>query len=318
MLLDAPTTQLIFAAGLVICPGFYTAPYPPPEALGSPKYLSPCPPTPPGPQHRELGPDFAHPEDWVWILPTTRFGRCLDQRCGCPSPDLEGAQQGRAHPGSCLGQSLGRGGLQRSSPAAVVPKHKGVLPQTSPFPEAPLPTLAPSGLPGPRRRSPGPRPEPLSSRRPRVCVTACKAWAGHANSVEAYAHQITPLKRLRVGKESPAKHRRPEAGRLLTCTASRGPAGCGGPRFIFYKGGRLLRRVPGAQVGDTPGSPAPLRTAPRSWPVGHQPKTRPDEANAGAAAARQETLPTAELILYAGFPLNLMDYYCVQINTTVD
>lgn len=62
-----------------------------------------------------------------------------------------------------------------------------------------------------------------------VCVTACSACADRANSVGEYAPQITPLERLRVGKQSPAKHWCPGPHCLLTHNASRGPAGCCGP-----------------------------------------------------------------------------------------
>lgn len=76
-----------------------------------------------------------------------------------------------------------------------------------------------------------------------VFVTACNVCVDCANSVEGYAHQITPLKRLRVGKGSPAKRRHLEACCLLTCNASRGSASCSGPCFVFYKGCCLLQHI---------------------------------------------------------------------------
>lgn len=169
------------------------------------------------------------------------------------------------------------------------------------------------------RSSSAPRPATQTSLSSHsVCVTACNVWAGCANSVEVYAHQITPLKRLRVGKESPAKRWCLEACCLLTCNASRASAGCGGPRFISYKGCCHLQHVPGTQVGVTLCSPVLVEMAPHPSPVGHQPKTQPVEVNTRAAAAHQETLPTTELIVYAGFPLKRIDYSSMQINTTVD
>ena len=171
----------------------------------------------------------------------------------------------------------------------VVLKHKWVLPKNTPFQKHRCPHwLSQCSKGAPRCRStrseeaqlrtPGTLEESWSTAQTSlgshpVCVTACNVCADCANSVEVYAHQITPLKRLRVGKESPAKRRRLEARCLLTCNASRGPAGCGGPCFIFYKGCSLLQHVPGTQAGVTSCSPVLLEMAPRSSPVGHQPKT---------------------------------------------
>lgn len=104
-----------------------------------------------------------------------------------------------------------------------------------------------------------------------VCVTACSACAERANSVGEYTPHITPLERPRVGKQSPAKRWCPEPRCLLTHNASRGPAGCCGPSFIFYKGCCLLQHVTSAQAGVTSCSPGLLEMAPPSSPACHQP-----------------------------------------------
>jgi len=87
-----------------------------------------------------------------------------------------------------------------------------------------------------RWRSPGLQPKALGSQP--VCVAACTVGADRASSAAVCAHQITPLQRLRVGKEHPAKHRCPEARRLPTCNASRGPCRLSWPSFHLLQ--RLL------------------------------------------------------------------------------
>lgn len=106
-----------------------------------------------------------------------------------------------------------------------------------------------------------------------VCCSLHNVCVDCANSVEVYAHQITPLKRQWVGKESPAKRWCLEACCLLTCNASRSPAGCGGPCFIFYKGCCSLQHVPSVQAGVTSCSHVLLEMASHLLPAHHQPKT---------------------------------------------
>lgn len=104
-----------------------------------------------------------------------------------------------------------------------------------------------------------------------MCVTACSVCADRASSVGEYAPQITPLERLRVGKQSSAKRWCPGPRWVLTHNASRGPAGCCGLSFIFYKACCLLQHVPSAQAGVTSCSPGLLDMAPHSSPACHQP-----------------------------------------------
>lgn len=124
-------------------------------------------------------------------------------------------------------------------------------------------------------KSPKMQPKPLWAHTPCVCVcvcvTACSVCADHANSVGEYAPQITPLERLRVGKQSSAKRWCPGPCWVLTHNASRGPAGCCGLSFIFYKACCLLQHVPSAQAGVTSCSPGLLDMAPHSSPACHQP-----------------------------------------------
>lgn len=272
--------QLLFAEGLVICPRFDTASHPPQEALESPKCLSPHSLTPAGPQ--QWG--------WVQILPTLRFGWCLGTDCGCLSPLLKGTRTAvRSCAGSYLGQSLAGGGMFNANFLWLLFLNtRGFCLKILLFRSTVAHTGSLSMAKGCQRcrsarseearlRTPGALEESQSAAQTSLgshslCVTTCNVCADCANSVELYAHQITPLKRLGVGKESPAKHWCLEARCLLTCNASRGPAGCGGPCFIFYKSCCLLQHVPDTQVAVTSCSPVLLETAPRSSPVGHQPK----------------------------------------------
>lgn len=221
---------------------------PSPEALGIPKCLSP----------HSLAPAAPRQRDRARALPTPRFGWCPGTGCGCLSPERKGTRTAvHSRPWQLFRAEFGgfffnvnflrllflntRGVclkilLFRSTVAhAALRAAKGCRGAGA------LAARRPGSAPRARWRSHGLQPKPLGSR----CVTACNVCADRANSVEVYADQITPLKRLGVGKESPAKHRRLEARCLLTCNASRGPAGCGGPCFIFYKGCCLLRHISG-------------------------------------------------------------------------
>lgn len=161
-------------------------------------------------------------------------------------------------------------------------------------------------------KSPKMQPKPLWAHTPCVCVcvTACSVCADRANSVGEYAPQITPLERLRVGKQSSAKRWCPGPRWVLTHNASRGPAGCCGLSFIFYKACCLLQHVPSAQAGVTSCSPGLLDMAPHSPPACHQPDLLTPELPTRS--------PCQLPISYAGFLLKLMDYFSIQINNTLD
>lgn len=215
---------------------------------------------------RRLGPHFTHPE--VGVVPG--HGLWL------PVPQLKGTQQ---RVGSYLGQSWVGVGFNSNRLWLVLPKN-------TPFQQHRGPRcLSQHGegvLVAQERsqrgdltpwRSHGLQPRPLSAHAPCVLPPAMPVRTVPIQLKCTHTPNYPSEEALGVGKGNSAKRRRLEARCLLTCNASRGPAGSAGLSFIFYKGCCLLQHVPGTQVGVTSCSAVPLEVAPRSRPVSHQPRT---------------------------------------------